>query len=121
MKNWGKMLLKEFGIVIICAILGVAALVITYFIPQESMYENAKESAIILHNEGLGAHVWETISETMLDIFTDGLMVNVSYTETDDGIRDMLLGTWAEVDGINPMESLYEVIALANDDYQIIN
>lgn len=121
MKDLGKLLLKESGIVVICAILGVVALVITYFIPQEAMYENVKESAIVLHNEGLGAHVWETISETMLDNYTDGLMINVSYTETDDGIRDILLGTWTEVDGINPMESLYEVIALANDDYQIIN
>lgn len=125
MKDLGKLLLKEFGIVIICAILGVVALVITYFIPQENMYENVKESARVLHNEGLGAHVWETISETMLDNYTDGLMVNVSYTETDDGIRDFLLDTWVEVDrnthGINPMESLYEMIDLANDDYHINN
>lgn len=125
MRDIGKLLLKEFIIVICCAIFGVVALTITYFIPQEDMCENVRESAIILHNEGLGAHIWDTISETMLDAYTDGLMLNVSYTETDDGIRDILLGTWVEVEkdthGINPMESLYEVIALANDDYHIIN
>lgn len=125
MKETGKLLIKELLITVICAIMGVAALCITYFIPQEDMYDNVKESAIILHNEGLGKHVWENISETMLDVYTDGLMVNVAYTETDDGIRDILLDTYVEVErnthGINPMESLYEMVAVGNDNYHIKN
>jgi len=121
MKRTGKLLLKETAIVIICAIVGVMALSITYLIPRDRMKDNVWESSIILHNEGLGAHIWQDVEETMLDIYTDGLLVNVSYTETGDGIRDILLGTYVEVDGINPMESLYEVVVMSNDDYIVKN
>lgn len=121
MKRTGKLLLKETAIVIICAIVGVMALSITYLIPRDRMKDNVWESSIILHNEGLGAHIWQDVEETMLDIYTDGLLVNVSYTETRDGIRDILLGTYVEVDGINPMESLYEVVVMSNDNYIVKN
>lgn len=120
MQIW-KLLLKEIGIVAICAISGVALLAITYLIPQGSMKDNVWESSIVLHNEGLGAHIWQNIEETALDVYTDGLLINVSYTETDDGIRDILLDTHVEVDGKNPMESFYEVLALSNDDYIVKN
>ncbi len=109
--------IKELGIVCLCAILGVAALAVTYLIPRDRMRKNVWASSIVLYKEGLGAHVWQDIEETMLDIYTDGLMLNISYTETKDGVRDILLGTYVEVDGKNPMESLYEVIALSNDNY----
>lgn len=119
-KTW-ELLLKEAVIVAFCAIAGVIALAITYFIPQGDMWDNVHESSIILYNEGLGAHIWQNIEETMLDGYTDGLLLNVSYTETKDGIRDILLDTYVEVDGRNPMASFYEVTALANDDYIVRN
>ncbi|MFG6340307.1 MAG: hypothetical protein K1W31_18410 [Lachnospiraceae bacterium] len=113
--------IKEMGIVFLCAIMGVAALVVTYFISNDCMREHVWESAIILHSEGLGAYLWQDVEETKLDIYTDGLMINVSYTETEDGVRDILLGTHVEVDGRNPMDSLYEVAVLANDNYTVKN
>lgn len=119
-KIW-KLLLKEAVIVAFCAIAGVIALIMTYLIPQGKMWDKVYESSIVLHNEGLGAHIWENIEETMLDVYTDGLLLNVSYTETKDGIRDILLDTYVEVDGRNPMESFYEVTALSNDDYIVRN
>ena len=85
------------------------------------MRENVWASSIALHKEGLGSYIWQDIEETMLDIYTDGLIINVSYTETKDGVRDILLGTHVEVDGKNPMESLYEVAVLANDNYTVKN
>lgn len=121
MKETFVLLMKELGIVILCTIMGVAALAVTYFVPQHRMRENVWKSSIELYKEGLGSYVWQDIEETQLDIFTDGLIINVSYTETGDGIRDILLGTRVKVDQINPMESLYEVIALANDNYYIRN
>ena len=78
-------------------------------------------SSIAMHKEGLGFYIWQDIEETMLDTYTDGLIINVSYTETKDGVRDVLLGTYVEVDGKNPMESLYEVAALSNDNYTVKN
>lgn len=113
--------IKELGLVCVCAILGVAALAVTYFIPRDRMKENVWASAIAMHKEGLGSHIWQDIEETMLDIYTDGLIINVSYTETKDGVRDILLGTHVEVDGRNPMESLYQVAALSNDNYTVKN
>jgi len=121
MKKIWELLLKEAVIVVICAVTGVVALAVTYLIPQSKMKDNVWESSLILHKEGLGAHIWQNVEETMMDVYTDGLLINVSYTETKDGIRDILLGTRAEVDGKNPMESLYEVIALSNDNYTVKN
>lgn len=120
-KNAGWLLVKEALIVVICAVLGVAALAVTYLIPRDNMRDNLRKSSIILHGEGLGAHVWEGIEETALDVYTDGLILNVSYTETKNGIRDILMGTRVEVDGKNPMESLYEVEVLCNKNYIVKN
>lgn len=85
------------------------------------MRENVWKSSIALYREGLGAYLWQDVGETQLDIYTDGLMINMSYTVTKDGIRDILLGTHVEVDGRNPVDSLYEVVALANDNYIVKN
>lgn len=119
MRETGKLLLKEILIVVIGAVVGVLALAATYFIPQNRMKDNAWESAILMHREGLGSFMWPTVTMTQLDGYTDGLMLNTSYTETDDGIRDILLDTKVNVRDINPMEAFYEVIALENKDYRI--
>lgn len=121
MKNIGKLLVKEVALVVACAMIGVMALAATYFVRQRDMYDNVKESTIMLHNKGLGAYIWETIRSTELDIYTDGLMLNIAYTETKDGMRDILLGTRVKVGDINPMESLYQVVALGNSDYWVKN
>ncbi len=121
MKKTWELFLREAVIVVLSAITGVAVLAMTYLIPQDDMWDNVYESSVILHNEGLGAHIWQNIEETMLDVFTDGLVINVSYTETKDGVRDILLDTYVEVDGKNPMESFYEVTALADADYTVEN
>lgn len=67
MKNTLILFTKELGIVSLCAILGVAALAVTYLIPNRYMQENVWASSIALYKEGLGAHVWQDIEETMLD------------------------------------------------------
>ena len=119
MKETAKLFLKEILIVAIGVVMGVAALAATYFIPQEKMKENAWESAILMHREGLGSFMWPTVKMTQLDGYTDGVMLNTAYTETDDGIRDILLDTRVQVREINPMESFYEVIALENKEYRV--
>lgn len=119
MKETAKLFLKEILIVVIGVVMGVAALAATYFIPQEKMKENAWESAILMHREGLGSFMWPTVKMTQLDGYTDGVMLNTAYTETDDGIRDILLDTRVQVREINPMESFYEVIALENKEYRV--
>lgn len=119
MKETAKLFLKEILIVVIGVVAGVAALAATYFIPQEKMKENAWESAILMHREGLGSFMWPTVKMTQLDGYTDGVMLNTAYTETDDGIRDILLDTRVQVREINPMESFYEVIALENKEYRV--
>jgi hypothetical protein len=98
----------------------VAALAVTYFIPQGKMMEHTKESSIIIYNEGRHPHIWETIDETVLDGTTDGLMLNISYTKTDSALNDILLGTWTRIDGNKGMSSLYELLAMDNHNgYEI--
>lgn len=119
MKETVKLFLKEILIVAIAVAAGIAALAAAYFVPQSKMKENAWESAILMHREGLGSFMWPTVKMTQLDGYTDGLMLNTAYTETDDGRRDILLDTRVQVGGINPMESFYEVIAMENKDYSV--
>ena len=121
MKEIGKLFIKELIIIAICAFLGVAALAVTYLVSPDDIRENVNKSSVILYNEGLGAQIWEGIKESQLDIYTDGLLFNITYTTTDDGIRDILLDTRVKVGETNPMNSLYEVIVLANDNYYVKN
>lgn len=62
MRETGKLLLKEILIVVIGAVVGVLALAATYFIPQNRMKDNAWESAILMHREGLGSFMWPTVT-----------------------------------------------------------
>jgi len=61
MKEAGKLWVKEIILVAVCAVLGIAALAVTYLIPNRYMYDNIKKSAIILHNEGLGTKVGDCL------------------------------------------------------------
>jgi hypothetical protein len=120
MKKTCFLFVKEIIIIVVCAFLGVAALAVTYLIPQSKMIEHTKESSIIVYNEGRHPHIWETIDETVLDGTTDGLMLNISYTKTDSALRDILLGTWTKIDGNKAMHSLYELLEMDNHDgYEI--
>lgn len=111
---------KEFIIVVACAFIGVAALEIVFLIPNYYMRENTIESSTFLHNEGTRPHIWEGgIGETILDYYTDGLMLNTAYTKTEDRIENVLLDTHVYVDGQDPMESIYETIGLSNDNYVV--
>lgn len=118
-KDKAMLLLKEILIVAFSAFVGVAMLALTYLLPHNAMFENVRESAITLYREGLGRHVWADAPETMLDIYTDGMIFNEAYTYGENGRTDIFLNPFMDVNGTNPTNSLYEVVALANDDYEI--
>lgn len=121
MKEFVKLLITEWIIVIICAIVGLTGLSVIYLIPQKYIENNIKVSSAILHKEGEYEQLWETIKETVLDGHTDGLMLNVTYTATGDSRRDVLLNTKVKVAGKNPMDSLYEMINALTGDYKVEN
>lgn len=118
MKKATLLLLRKIIILGICLFVGIALLAGSYLITQRSMFQNVWESAITLYREGLGRYIWEDSKETMLDNFTDGLILNEAYTYDEDGVLDILLNPCMQVDETNPMNSLYEVVALANDDFE---
>ncbi|MCM1268383.1 MAG: hypothetical protein NC302_10800 [Bacteroidales bacterium] len=120
-KRGGIFLIKEFFILVICVFVGIALLAGAYLVPPKYIFQNVNESAITLYRENLGRHVWEDARETMLDIYTDGLIINEAYTYGEDGRTDIFLNPYMTVDETNPMNSLYEVAALANDDYEIVH
>lgn len=111
---------KEFIVTAICVFVGVIALGVVFFIPNRFMRENTKKSIAILYNEGVYPHIWEDVRESRLDGFTDGLMLNTAYTKTENIAENVLLGTRVYVDELNPMESLYQMLVLSNDDYMVI-
>ena len=121
LKEIGNFLfIKELIIIAICAFIGVAALGITFLIPNSYMRDNAIESSVFLRNEGTYPHIWEGGSgERWLDYYTDGLMLNVAYTTTENRTKDVLLDTHVYVDEQNPMISIYEVLGLSSNDYEV--
>lgn len=119
-KSKGMLLIKELLILAICVFVGTAMLAATYFLSKEDLFERTRESAITLYRENLGHHVWADAPETMLDVYTDGMILNESYTYGEDGVTDIFLNPFMEVNGTNPVNSLYEVVALANDDYDLV-
>lgn len=118
-RSKGILIIKELLIVAISVFIGVALLAVTYLLSHDAMFENAWESAITLYREELGHHIWEDAPETMLDVYTDGMIMNEAYTYGEDGITDIFLNPYMVVDETNPVNSLYEVVALANDHYEI--
>lgn len=118
-RSKGILIIKELLIVAISVFIGVALLAVTYLLSHDAMFENVWESAITLYREELGHHIWEDAPETMLDVYTDGMIMNEAYTYGEDGITDIFLNPYMVVDGTNPVNSLYEVVALANDHYEI--
>ena len=118
MKNIVRTFICEIVIIAVCSFIGIAALSLSYVsVSPDEIRDHVYESAIELEHLGLGAHIWEDVEETMLDIFTDGLLINVTYTCVSDGLSDILLGTHMTVNNTNPMNSLYEAVVLANDSY----
>lgn len=102
MKEYAKLLAGELAVVLICAAVGTMLLTAVYLIPHKYMYDNVKESSAVLHNEGEYSEIWETIRETRLDGYTDGLILNVAYTEVGDSRRDILLNPTVRVGGGEP-------------------
>lgn len=118
-KDGSILLLKELFIVAIGAVVGVAALALSYLVSHDALFGKVRESAMTLYRENLGHHVWADAPETMLDVYTDGMIINEAYTYGENGVTDIFLNPFMEVDGTNPTNSLYEVTALANDQFEI--
>lgn len=118
-KKVGGLLVKEVILVMVSILVGVLLLTIVEFIPRERMTGHVIESAYAFHEEGLHPQVWLGMGETSLDNTTDSLMINTTYTKTDDVARDILLGTHMRIPDVHVLNGLYEIMCRGNSDYEI--
>lgn len=107
MKRQLKLLLKLSFIVILCSILGMAALIAVYCIPTASIRENLADSANLLEQEGLYPSLDSNVS-SQLDNFTDALMLHIAGYQTTESpfVEATLVNRLECKDAISPLDSL---------------
>lgn len=137
-----KYIIRAGLILAISSLLGVMLLAAVYLIPQDKLRNNVIYSLTILHTEayseivtdsgygtpveeevagrkpaGLASEMLQGIKSTKLDNFTDGFILNISYTQTGDAIRDALMGESTVAEGNDPVHWLYNVLWGKTDEY----
>jgi len=103
LKQW----LRLVFIVLICVVLGTAALASVYCIPTANINSNLIESTRLLEQEGLYPRPDSTVS-SQLDNFTDALMLHTAgYQITESPLTEAILVHRLEcVDNTSPLDSL---------------
>lgn len=86
-----KCILKSLLILSLSTVIGTILLVLVGLIPRRAIYENTKASVYTLYNEGFEYSVMG-IRGDMLDVYTDGLMLNIAYYTAGD-IKSTVLAT----------------------------
>lgn len=143
-----KYIVKEIGLVLVAAIVGLLLLCAVYLIPQEAMRDRTAYSVSILRDEvyspitqpkgwfpdiskdsndvnfttpaGMASELLQGIDATRLDNLTDGLMLNASYYQTGNVVKDALYCEFLSyADGTGDwLHVLYDYIWSANKEYQ---
>lgn len=104
-----KNILKTILMIIVCAFVGSVLLYLTKWIPQSAVQDNISGSVVILLNEP--QYIWDGIAGSKLDDFTDGLILNMAYTQTDNKFNDTFLSPYLKFpDSIDPTSPLYSYI-----------
>ncbi len=97
---------------------GVLLLAFAYLIPQRYIYANTKSSIEILHDETVYPKLFEGITATQLDNWTDAVMLNMTYYRGDSFADDMLRSIRVYVDNAdNPMEAFYNYMSGEDGEY----
>ena len=119
-----KVGLREAFLLVCSVMIGFLLLVAAYLIPQDAIYDNVKTSVDIMYTEWSTDeyyHIWKGIESTIIDYFTDGLILNTSYTETGRLIEDVLLANRVTYEGErSPMTALYSYLIDDEQGYSVV-
>lgn len=108
-KKFLTKLLKTFVLILISAIVGSILIYLTKWIPQSAVKDNVSGSVVTLLNEP--EYVWNGVAGSKLDNFTDGLILNIAFTETGNKFLDTMLSPYLKFpDSIDPTGPLYSYI-----------
>lgn len=102
-----KTVLKMVVAVMLCAVIGMAALVAVYCIPTDGINANIADSVELLEREGLYPRLNSNAS-SQLDSWTDAIMLHTAgYETTESPVREAVLVNRLEcVDASSPLDSL---------------
>ena len=111
MKDIRQLTIKTICIILISSLIGVALLTLSFFLPDSSIQTNASRSSQQLVSVGEYPLAIAGFNGTMLDNYTDAIMINsASYIPNDaSNIERALKIPHAHADWTNgPIEDLYE-------------
>ena len=111
-------------ILLFCSVIvGCGLLVMAYLIPQEAIYDNTRESINVLYTEwsrNESCQQWMGIKGTIVDYFTDGLIINTAYIEEGNILENVLLANHIahEVER-SPLTALYSYLFEEDQVYSV--
>ncbi|MBQ2661301.1 MAG: hypothetical protein IJF80_01455 [Clostridia bacterium] len=101
-----KCALKAAAILLVCIIAGFALLCGVFLLPTEPMFENAKESADVFEISGEYPYFINGYDGSMLDNYTDSLMLLNAVTDSDEGLINRAANMYRATSDESPVSSL---------------
>ena len=89
--------------------MGTVLLYLVALIPSSAMRDSASGAAQIIYDEGTYPSVFGGTAGTLLDNWTDALMINTAFTRTGSPTADALQATCVSFEGEKWVESLYHL------------
>ncbi|MBQ9833011.1 MAG: hypothetical protein IJO48_04680 [Clostridia bacterium] len=106
-----KCVIWSTAILLLGSIMGFLLLCGVFLLPTEPMFENAKQSSDIFVNSEEYPYLIDGYKSSILDIFTDSLMINHAVISTDANIIESVVNVYhTNDDDTNPVNSLVKYL-----------
>ena len=121
MKPTVKHLLQCLLVLCLCVILGTVSVIAAYALPTEKMTEHVLESLATFENEETYPLVYDGYYGSMLDNYSDGLMLNIAIGGTEfHTVFAAMSNLYASYyDCVNPMYALIKSLSGNRDDWLV--
>ena len=101
-RMWAKNIIYVITGIIISLVVGTLAMIAVYCIPVEHIRENVRKSAVIYEKENDDYRWAPGISSTLLDNFTDAIMINnAAFIGTGSVIDDAMNNPWVDYEDVS--------------------
>ena len=114
-----KCIWKSVELIVLSACVGTILLCVVSQIPQAAIFENTRTSVRLLCSEGIGSDVL-SIKGSTLDIYTDGLMINMAYTSAGS-LKGTLLASTMQGETEDALAPIHEYLEGASDEKETWN
>ena len=109
-----KKLFKSILIIVFCGIIGTIFLILSYYLPTDRIKSHIQEGTFIYNKTGVYPEIVDGYSTTILDLYTDAIMLENAMCPVDNPIKDAMLVPGVHVAGYESSE-VNSVLDYVND------